>query len=244
MTSPPAPGSGSRLQFNSPLSEERAARLVTSLAESSPGTVLDLGCGWAELLLRLLAAVPEATGTGVELHAPDLARARTSAAARDLAGRVSLVEGDAKLHPGTADVVLSIGAYQAFGTIPEALTALRSRTNPGGRLLFAAEFWEQPPPPERLAHMWPGATAGDCTDLAELVGQAITAGFRPAHIQTVSTAEWEDFESGLAADQEEWLAANPGHPEAAALRERLDAQRDMWLKGHRGLLGFAYLTLY
>jgi hypothetical protein len=64
-----------------------------------------------------------------------------------------------------------------------------------------------------------------------------------SHVQTVSTAEWEDFESGLAADVEEWLASHPAHPEAAAVREKLGTQRGMWLRGHRGFLGFAYLTL-
>jgi SAM-dependent methyltransferase len=243
MTPPPALGNGSRLDFNSPLSEDRTSRLVTSLASSSPATILDLGCGWAELLLRLVAAVPAATGTGVDLHGPDLDRARANAVARELADRVSFVERAAESHPDSADVVVSIGAFHAFGTIAEALKALHSRVNPGGRLLFGAEFWERPPPPDRLAGMWPGASLGDCTDLAGLVDQAIAAGFRPLQVQTASTAEWEDFESGLAADVEEWLASHPSHPEAAAVREKLDAQRGMWLRGHRGFLGFAYLTL-
>lgn len=187
MTSPPAPGNGSRLQFNSPLSGARADRLVTSLAGGSPGTVLDVGCGWGELLLRLLAAAPGATGTGIELHGPDLARARAAATARGLDGRVNFVEADGKSH--------SV------------------------------------------------ASADDCDDLAGLVDHAVAAGFRPLRIETATTAEWEEFESGLAADVEEWLAGHPDHPEAGAVGEKLDAQRNMWLRGHRGVLGFAYLTL-
>jgi len=41
------------LTFLAPLSEARATRLVAFLAEEPPSTVLDVGCGWAELLLRV-----------------------------------------------------------------------------------------------------------------------------------------------------------------------------------------------
>ena len=68
-------------------------------------------------------------------------------------------------------------------------------------------------------------------------------GFRPAWIETATEAEWEEFESGYQADEEEWLAAHPDHPEAAEIRQRVDEHRSYWLRGYRGLLGFAYLTL-
>jgi hypothetical protein len=66
---------------------------------------------------------------------------------------------------------------------------------------------------------------------------------RPLRIETATTQEWEEFESGLAADGERWLASHADHPEAASVRDTLDRQCRMWLRGHRGFLGFAYLTL-
>lgn len=140
-------------------------------------------------------------------------------------------------------MVVSLGAYQAFGSIDEALGVLHDLVNPGGRLLFAAEFWETPPTAERLANMWPGITAEECTDLAGLVDRAIAAGFRPLRIETATRGEWEEFESGNARDVEEWLLANPDHPEAETLRAKLDTQRGIWLRGHRDVMGFAFLTL-
>jgi SAM-dependent methyltransferase len=226
-----------------PLSDERADRLVRDLAGVKPRTVLDVGCGWGELLLRLAAAVPDARGTGVDRDGPDITRGRSNAAQRGLSERISFIEADAGGHREPADVVLNVGAYQAMGSIGQALRTLKDLVNPGGVLLFGAEFWERPPTADRLANMWPGASEEDCTDLAGLVDQAAAAGFRPIHIQTATTDEWEEFESGLAADGELWLASHPGHPEAAAVRDKLDQQRRMWLNGHRGFLGFAYLTL-
>jgi len=243
VTDPPAPGTGARLDFNAPLSARRADRLAADLAAGAPSTVVDLGCGWGELLLRILARCPQASGTGLDTHTPDLDRARTNAAARGLADRVTFQAVPAQGYAGTADVVLSIGAYQAFGTVAQALGTLRGLVRPGGRLLFGVEFWQRPPTGAELANMWPGITADACTDLAGVVDLAVAAGFRPLWIETVTSGEWEEFESGLAADGEQWLVSHVDDPAAAELRERLDRQRDIWLRGHRGVLGFAYLTL-
>jgi SAM-dependent methyltransferase len=84
-----------RLTFHGPLSEARAARIVGRLARTRPATVLDIGCGWGELMLRILAAVPGAAGTGIDLSDADLARGRDNATARGLAQRVSFVEESA-----------------------------------------------------------------------------------------------------------------------------------------------------
>src|SRR5215831_640077 len=127
---PPALGTGATLTFNAPLSNERANRLARALAARRPATVVDLGCGWGEFLLRVLAAAPDASGTGVDTHAADLARARAAASVRHLGDRVVFVEGSATGYGDRADALISIGAYQAFGTIPEALTALRERLRP------------------------------------------------------------------------------------------------------------------
>jgi cyclopropane fatty-acyl-phospholipid synthase-like methyltransferase len=59
-----------------PLSDERANRLAADLAASRPAAVIDLGCGWGELLLRIVASAPGAVGTGVDVHGPDVARSR------------------------------------------------------------------------------------------------------------------------------------------------------------------------
>jgi SAM-dependent methyltransferase len=243
VTDAPSLGRGTLLDFMAPLSAERADRLVHDLVAAQPGTVADLGCGWGELLLRILGQLPVAHGIGVDSHAPDLERGREAAAQRGIAERVTFVDGEAASVETPADLVISIGAYQAFGSIPTALAELRRRVNPGGRLLFGAEFWDRVPDEARLANMWPGMTVSDCLELADLVDAATAVGFRPLYIDAATGAEWHEFESLLAADNEQWLLAHPQHPEAEALRDRLDRQRNIWLRGHRGYLGFAYLML-
>src|SRR6478609_2108756 len=95
----------SQLTFHGPLSEARAARIVARLAAGQPRTVLDIGCGWGELMLRILAAVPAATGLGLDTHEGDLARGRASARARGLGDRVTFAcESAVRTARGPADL--------------------------------------------------------------------------------------------------------------------------------------------
>ncbi|MEU6675690.1 class I SAM-dependent methyltransferase [Streptomyces sp. NPDC046925] len=246
---PDLPPRLTRLTFHGPLSEARAARIVERVAPGT-GSVLDLGCGWGELLLRVLDAAPDATGVGVDLSADDLARGRANAKERGLADRVSFVEESATdTTRGPADLVLCLGSSHALssaeppGHTEAALRALRGLVSPGGRVVLGEGFWQRTPTPAELAGMWPEAHAGEHLFLGDLVDAAISAGFRPLWVETASAAEWEDFESGYRTDVEEWLATHPDHPLAAETREKTDRQRNTWLRGYRDVLGLAYLTL-
>jgi SAM-dependent methyltransferase len=210
--------------------------------------VLDLGSGWGALLLRLLDAIPGATGVGIEINTDDVARGRDLAHRRGLADRVEFVEESAVgTERGPADLVLCVGSGHALTETPAdfagTLRELRRLVAPGGRVLYAEGFWQRTPTDAELARMWPGATGADHTDLAGLVEIAVGAGFRPVWTETATEDEWEQFESGYQADLEEWLAAHPTHPDAAARRQKADSHRASWLGGYRNVLGMAYLTL-
>ncbi|WP_217196352.1 SAM-dependent methyltransferase [Streptomyces buecherae] len=245
-----APPRLTRLTFHGPFSEERAARMIDRLARTEPRTILDIGCGWGEFLLRTLAATPGATGVGVDLNEEDIARGRALAAARGLDERVTFhAESGVATTRGPADLVLCFGASHALsdtqppGHTAAALEALRGLVNPGGRVVLGEGFWERTPTPAELAAMWPDASPDEHPSLAGLVDLAVGAGFRPEWIESAGVDEWEEFESGYRADVEEWLAHHPTHPAAEETRARVDQQRSRWLRGYRGVLGIAYLTL-
>jgi SAM-dependent methyltransferase len=230
------------LAMNAPLSDLRAGQLLAGLAPPAGGRALDLGCGWAELLLRLAAAHPSMTGIGIDHSQVSVQRGQRAAAERGLADRVHLQVADVRGYCGPpADTVLCIGASHAWGGTVPALTAIRPRLRPGGVLLFGDAYWERSPTPAELAAL--GAGPGDHGPLADLVDAAMTAGFRPLEIAAASREEWDSFESRWCAGLERWLLDHPGAPDADQVRATADEHRNNWLRGYRGVLGFAYLTL-
>jgi SAM-dependent methyltransferase len=241
MAAPP-PGRYEWLDFNSPMSGELADSLAASLARANPATVLDIGCGWAELLLRVLAAAPTAQGVGIDQDEALLARARRNATERGLSGRVTFRDSLAEAGELAApNAVICIGADHIFGDQRDAVDALARMVAPDGRVLFGTGFWERPPTIDEAAGL--GAVPDDFVSLADLVDLTLSLGFRLLDLRTATRREWEQFEMGFLADWEEWLLRRPNDPGAAEIRERTDAHRNGYLRGYRDVLGFAYLTL-
>lgn len=94
-----------------------------------------------------------------------------------------------------------------------------------------------------LAATGPATVADYACGWGDILDHVVAAGFRPLRIESSTRAEWEDYESLETRDSEEWLLANPGHPDAAEVRNQLDDKRGIWLRGHRDYFGFAMLTL-
>lgn len=240
------------LTFMTPLSEQRADRLVAALADGLTGTVVDVGCGWAELLLRVVAAAPESHGLGIDLDAESIKHGQSLAAARGLADRVQLVAGDVRDElPEQADAVICIGASQIWGPPMEdaqpldytaALSALRSLVPVGGRVLYGEGIWSAPPTATAAAPL--SGRLDEFVTLPELVELTVAAGFQPMQVQEATVDEWDEFESGFSAAWSRWLAEHPAdHPDAAEVRERAARQRASYLSGYRGVLGMGYLVL-
>lgn len=247
MTQPVIPPLHDDLTFHGPLSDERAERLIRSLGRLDGCRVVDLGCGWAELLLRIVTSDPTATGYGVDEDSAAIEHGRANALARGLADRVTLDVGDAGEWSGTGVGVLVVnGASQVWGGEPtehtaNALAAGRAALRPGGRLLLGECFWEREPTAEQLDAM--PMPLEQYLPLADLVDLAVGHGYRPHGITQASLDEWDEFESRHALGWERWLAGNTDSPHADAIRARADGHRAAWLRGWRGVLGFAYLTL-
>lgn len=232
-----APGFYEHLVFNAPLSDARADALADRLAATSPDTLLDVGCGWGELLLRIAERAPGARGLGVDTEERHLERGRARAQELGLGHRVTFANRPGGDVAEPADVVLCIGSSHAFGESPaEALAALRPLVRPGGRLVLGEGTWEVrgPVEPDRV---WDDVVA--LPSVAGLTDVAVEAGYRPLWVETASGDELFAFESGYLADLEEWLMSHDDD----AVRARADEHRSRWLHGYRNAFGFAYLTL-
>jgi cyclopropane fatty-acyl-phospholipid synthase-like methyltransferase len=227
-----------RMRWNAPLSVEHAELLLDRLDIPPEAHVTDLGCGWGELLLRVVARAGQATGTGVDTDAGALSRARRLAADRHLDRQVQFTEADVSGWDGTADRVLCVGASHALGGTTAALDALAKAVPAGGRLLFGDGYWETAPSAAATELF-----GEQVLPLAGLLEACRSAGWRIIHMSVADQREWDDFESTFRAGRQEWLLAHAADPRAADVRDWLDARERQYIEVYRGVLGFAYLVL-
>ena len=183
-----------RMRWNTPLSAEHAELLMDRLDLRPGARVADLGCGWGELLLRVVARAGQATGTGLDTDAAALSRARRLAAGRHLDGQVQFTEADVTGWNGTADRVLHVGSSHALGGTTPALDALAGIVPAGGRLLFGDGYWETAPSAGAIELF-----GEQVLPLAGMLEACRAAGWRVIHLSVASQLEWDDFESTFRA---------------------------------------------
>ncbi len=225
------------MRWNAPLSEAHASLLLDEFELDRAGRVLDLGCGWGELLLRALQHNPSLAGVGIDTDAGALARGRALATDRDLRDRVSLLDAAAESWTEPAERVICVGASHAWdGSVP-ALAALYGLVAPGGRLLYGDGYVE-PQPSAFTSDCFPGALT-----LTGVLSAARDAGWRVLHLSVSDQLEWDEFESTFRAGPERWLLANPDAEGAGAIRAWLDSRTSEYVDGYRGELGFCWLVL-
>jgi ubiquinone/menaquinone biosynthesis C-methylase UbiE len=224
----------SRMRWNTPLSEAHAELLLDRMALDA-GHLVDLGCGWGELLLRALGRAPGLRGTGVDTDVTGLERGRAAARERGLA--VDFTESDAATWDVPAERAFCIGAAHIFGSTKAALEGL-ARVVPSGRLLYGDGFWAAPP--NAAAEEIFGS---DTLILPDLLDAAGAAGWTVLHLSVADQLEWDDFESTSRAGWQEWVLAHPADPRVPEVRAWLDQRLRQYVRDYRGVLGLAYLVL-
>lgn len=222
------------MRWNTPLSESHAEELFDHLDLTGATSIVDLGCGWGELLLRASARTT-ARATGVDTDPAGLDRGRRAALDRGL--DVTFVEQRAEDWRGTADRALCVGASHTLGGT-RAMLARLAEVVPRGRVLVGDACW--PTTPTEAAHAIFGDEVLPLADLAAACGET---GWQVLHLSTADQHEWDDFESRHRAGPREWLLANPTDPRAAETKAHHDAREREYLTAYRGVLGLAYLVL-
>lgn len=224
------------LRWNSPLSEEHADDLIRRLDIANSSTIVDLGCGWAELLIRA-AKQSGAKGIGVDVDANALQRGRDAAQYHGVAN-VTLVEQEADTWKDSADRAICIGSSHALGGTSAMLSRLAEIVPQGGKVLVGDMCWEKPPTKEALATF-----GDDVPTLHDLVKSCRQAGWMVLHLSTADQREWDTFESGHRKGLRDWIITNPNDKRAEGIRVQQNDREDQYLAVYRGALSFAYLVL-
>jgi SAM-dependent methyltransferase len=229
-----------RMRWNTPLGTSHADALLQRLGVEPGERLLDLGCGWGELLVRaLLRADESVVGVGVDRDPVGLERGRERAAQAGLESRLEFVPGAAEEWAEPADRVLCVGASQAWGGAAGALEALTGLVRPGGRVLFGDGCWEKPPTGAAMAMF------GDSVmPLADLVALTTATGWHVLGLSTADQREWDEFESTWRLGRQEWLLSGAdAEATAADVAHEVERQLIDYVGVYRGVLGFVYLIL-
>ena len=229
--------------FNSPISSEKADKLIGLLPLQPGERVLDVGCGTGEFLIRVIEK-HAVQGVGVDIDSPSLADARKTSEERGLDRLSKFLQLDIGEHsiekPYDCGICLAATHAYAMGELAYATTLKRlgQSIKQGGTLLIGESYWIQPPAPEYQEFV--GEPSGTYRTHRENVELAESLGLRTLYAVTSSLDEWDDFEWSHHMKIENQALENPNDPTAIKKRDRGRAWRSAYLKWGRGTLGFGF----
>jgi SAM-dependent methyltransferase len=227
------------LAFQNPLNEEDVDALVERLPLEGAARVVDLGCGKAELLIRILER-HDVSAVGVDLSPYFLAEAREEASRRLLAARLELREEDAArtgLEPESFDLAIAVGAGGIWDGYGKALRALARLVPPGGHVLLGEGYWRHEPSAAYLDAL--GAERDELAGHDGLIAAAREEGLELVEALESSEADWERYERRWAENGERWAAEHREHPGREELLAWIRNGRDRFERlGGRETLGF------
>ncbi len=229
--------------FWNPVSADVLDEWCRDLPLGADSLALDVGCGRAELLIRLIETFG-CRGVGIDPNPRAIAIAREEAGRRLPADRLELLEEgfeDDAVPLNSQDLVACVGSTQAFDGFESALWILRERVRPGGLLLIGEGFWRREPPQEYLEFLDCGV--GDLHSHLVNLRLAEEAGLEILRARETTEEEWSAYEDGYHRNLVDWARSHPEDPDAPAFLSHIDAWRQAYLKWGRTTLGFGLYLL-
>jgi cyclopropane fatty-acyl-phospholipid synthase-like methyltransferase len=224
-----------------PLADSSVDALMDVVAAYHPHTVVDVGCGSAQWLVRLLERVPEARGVGIDLSGEALAAGQTLAEERQMSDRIELRRQDAAAADGDRyDAMLCVGSTHALGGFEPTLRTLHSWGGAGSVAVVGDGFWQRAPDAATLTAL--DASPDEFPSYAGLVRTVEAQGWAPVRVHVSSLQEWDDYEWSWVSTLRRWARDAPGDPDAADGCAFADQHQRMWLDGYRETLGFAVVV--
>jgi SAM-dependent methyltransferase len=230
--------------FCSPMGEEKAEELLTCLRLRSGDRILDVGCGKAELLIRMAERFGVA-GVGIDRSPVFLAEARSGSQRLDGPGTVTFLEQDAASYTPAGelfDVGICIGGGAGYGFFPKVLERMAGLVKRDRGVLVIGEcYWKQPPAREYLEFL--GIESGAYLSHEGNLELCAKRGLAVEWHSVSSLQEWDDYEDLYARSIREYALANPGDPDVPAMMRRIESWQGMYEAHGRNTLGFGFYIL-
>jgi cyclopropane fatty-acyl-phospholipid synthase-like methyltransferase len=226
-----------------PAGPAKIDRALSDLAFTEESRCLDVGCGRAEVLVRLAERFG-VHGTGIDSSTFAVDLARTEASRRARPGLVEITCGrfeDVSLPEDHYDLAICLGATHAIGGYDKTLSILGKLTRPGGHLLVGESYWRRAPDPEYLKEI--EGTADDLQTHQGNLSTAAAAGLDVINASPCSVDDWDRYEGSYAENVERFVTENPDDPDVQAMIARIRPWREAYLRWGRDTLGFGLYLL-
>jgi len=227
-----------------PLSAAKYERLLDLMPLDASSRVLDLGCGRAELALRIIERFGS-TVIAIDHSSYMLDAARERAEWTGALGRLHLDDTDIRefrADPETFHLSVMLDAGGISGGMPGICQSLRGWTRGGGYVLVGVSHWKRKPPGELVSML--GGREREILDHAGNVQAGVDAGLIPMHAVTATLDEWDEYEWKFCRSIEAYAREQPDDPDVPAMVERVRRWRDLYLRHGREALGFAAYLFY
>ena len=227
-----------------PIDDARLDTLVAACPLERGDHALEIGCGKAELLMRLLARWPDGTAEGFDRNPWFLAdgRAAAEAAGGNVSARLSLIETDAPamfLADRSVAMTIALGATGVYdGSQAATVSGLAAATRPGGLVVFGDGLWIREPSAAGLRAF--GMVRDEMADGVDgFAALGIENGLQVEGVDVVDEAEWDAYEAAYAETIAVWAAANPDDPEHDEFMARSAMMAESYRDWRRDAFGFA-----
>ena len=229
--------------YCNPISAAKIERLLDLLPLDETSRALDLGCGRAELALRIIERFGSPV-VAVDHSSMMLDAARERAEWTGALGKLHLDDTDIRdfrADPQTFHLSVMMGAGGIAGGMAGICNQLKTWTREGGYLLIGEDYWRQKPNPEYAALL--GADTPRL-DHRGNVQAGIDTGLIPMHATTASMDEWDEYEWKFCRSVERYAREQPDDPDVPPMMDRIHRWRDAYLRWGRDARGFGVYLFY
>lgn len=223
-----------------PTSDDKLGRLVELLRLPRGASVVDIACGKAEFLIRVVEAYA-VRAVGVDISPFFIAEAARRLQARAPSADVTLHQLDGadfrSREPHGFALASCIGASWVFGGHPGTLDALSGMVEPGGWVVVGEPYWLKEPSEEYLE------ASGDTRDSFDThAGNAKVGeerGLDLVHTLVSNRDDWDRYEGLQWYATTDYARSHPDDPDLPELVARVVKSREVYLRWGRDTLGWA-----
>jgi len=226
-------------KFCNPIGEAQITTVLDRLGLDSNQRVIDIGCGKAELLIRLVDQYG-CLGTGIDINEEFLREAAKRVGTSRYPTRIELRQGAAKETIEATlqyDLSVCVGSSQCFGLYRDAINALVAITRPDGLILIGEGFWRRHPDQVYLDFL--GATEEELLTHSGNIDAGREAGLMPLYSCASDENDWDVYEEAYHANVVRYFDSHPMDPDRAAMLERIASWNRHYRLYGRETLGFA-----